>query len=148
MTVIVLNPFTIDPDKHSDKYGLACKDKSLTVQADAEAADINNIVRNFGLTGGLPYGNLQPVYDDFSNLPTDYHTALNIIRDADERFMEFPAEIRSKFDNDAGVFLDSLSDPSMRHVFEEVGLVPPLPKDAGPQPSSQPQSPTAEPKVD
>lgn len=146
MSVIVLSPFTIDPDKHAAKHAIIFKDKSLTVQADAEAADINNIVRNFGLTGGLPYGNLQPIYDDFSQMPTDYHTALSFIREADSAFLELPAQVRSRFDNDPGVFLNSLSDPSKRPLFEELGLVPPLPVDAAPGQSAQPEPPPAEPK--
>ena len=148
MSIIVLNPFTLDADKHSDKFGLACKDPSLTVQADAEAADINNIVRNFGIHGGLPYGDLRPVYDDFTHYPTDYHAALNFVRAADTSFMEFPAEFRSKFDNDPGAFLAALSDPDKRPIFEEAGLVPPIPVDAVPPIVGNPGSPPAEPTVD
>lgn len=125
MATTVLNPFTIDPDKHSLSHGIAFKDASRAVQADAEAADINNIVKKFGVTGMIPYGDLQPIYDDFTDMPTDYHTALNLIRDADSAFMEMPAEIRSAFNNDPGNFLNAIYDPDQSDRLRDLGLIPP-----------------------
>lgn len=127
MKISVLNPFTLDPDAHSLSHGYENKEPSLTVQADAAAADINNIVKQFGLTGGLPYGNLQPIYDDFSEYPTDYHTALNFVLEADSKFMEFPADVRSRFDNDPGNFITALNDVNQRPLFEELGFIPAKP---------------------
>lgn len=142
MKTTVLNPFTIDPDVHSLSHGHSNSEPSLTVQADAAAADINNIVKQFGLTGGLPYGNLQPVYDDFSEYPTDYHSALNFILEADSKFMEFPAQVRSRFNNDPGNFITALNDPDQRSLFEELGFVPPKPVESPPgseEPVKQPK---------
>lgn len=124
MKIQVLNPFTLDPDAHSLDHGTFNDSPSLTVQADAAASDINNIVKQFGVTGMLPYGRDKPIFDDFTEFPTDYHTALNFVLEADSTFMEFPANIRSRFNNDAGNFLKGLSDPSQRPLFEELGLVP------------------------
>lgn len=123
--VQVLNPFTIDSDSHTLAHSLECKDESLTVQADAEQADINYIVKQFGLTKELPYGLAVPVYDDFSEAPNDYHQALNFIRASDDAFMELPAEIRSQFNNDAGTFLDFLNDPSNYDEAIQLGIITP-----------------------
>lgn len=144
MSVTVLNPFTIDADKHSKAHGLKFDDPSLTVQADAEQADINTIVRKFGVTGMLPYGNLQPVYDDFTDYPTDYHTAMNLIRGADSAFMDLPAEVRSAFNNDAGLFLDAVQDPSQYDRLSSLGLVPPKSEESPAAAGSE--SPTQQPK--
>lgn len=146
MKVIVRNPFTLDPDIHSLSSALECKDPSLTIQADAEQADINYIVRQFGVTGGLPYGKDQPFYDDVTDFPIDYHSALNHIRQADDLFMELPADVRTAFDNDAGKFLKSLSDPDQADNLRKLGVF--LPASAAPAPSPMPDSPTAVPKVD
>ena len=43
-----------DADAVSEETGLQCNDISKTRQADAKDADINNIVRSFGVTGTLP----------------------------------------------------------------------------------------------
>lgn len=145
MSIKSLNPFTIDPDAHSLAHGLECTDPSLTVQADADAADINNIVKKFGVTGSLPYGELQPIYDDFTAYPTDYHTALNLVRDADNAFMEMPAEIRSAFDNDPGNFLNAIYDPSHHDRLRKLGLIPPSAESLAPASS---EAPTNQPKGD
>lgn len=134
MKISVLNPFTIDPDIHSDSHGLACRDESLTVQADAEQSDINFIVRQFGVTKELPYGGDIPSYDDFSDAPNDFHQAMNYIRSTDEFFMEFPANVRAKFDNDAGALLDYLADSKNYDEAVSLGIVLP-------RPSIKPDSP-------
>lgn len=131
MKTPVLNPFTLDSDSHSSTHGIEFKDPSKTVQSDARQADINEIVKQFGVTGQLPYGNAQPVFDDFTSFPTDYHTALNYINEADGAFMELPASVRTEFDNDPGKLLSFVADGSNRARAVELGLVPPpLPEDA------------------
>lgn len=133
----VLNPFTLDLDSHSFSHGSVNKEPSLTVQADVEQSDINNIVRQFGITHELPYGLAVPVYDDFSDAPNDYHQAMNFIREANSTFMEFPAELRSRFDNDAGSFLDFVNNPTNYDEAISLGLVPS--KDIQPQ-AAQPSA--------
>lgn len=144
MTTKVLNPFTIDAEKHSLAHGHSNDEPSMTVQADSEAADINNIVKKFGVTGMLPYGDLQPVYDDFTQFPTDYHEAMNIVRSADSAFMDLPANVRASFNNDAGLFLNAVTDPSQYERFRDLGLVPPKPVESPPPGGSEP--PVQQPK--
>lgn len=144
--ILVLNPFLIDPDAHSSAHGLLCEDESLTIQADKDQADINNIVKQFGLTQMLPYGNAVPEYADFTDAPMDFHSAQNFIIQARDEFMKYPAEVRSAFDNDPGVFLSALEDPDKAPLFQELGLS--LPKDAAPPVIEPPVSPPAEPPVE
>lgn len=124
MKILVLNPFNLD-DSHSSAHSISFPEPSLTVQADAEQSDINYIVRQFGLTHELPYGQAVPEYADYSDIPNDYHAARNFILDADNAFMLLPAEQRSHFDNDAGRFLDFVADPANRTQAEKLGFVPP-----------------------
>lgn len=143
--IIVLSPFTIDPDNHSLSHGLAFEDDSLTVQSDAEDADINNIVARFGLTQELPYGVQVPVYDDFTNYPTDYHAAQNFIIEANNIFMEYPAHIRSRFDNDAGKFLDFVSNSENRDEAIKLGfIVNPPSAPAGDSPAGEKSDSTSD----
>lgn len=120
---VVLNPFTLDVDAHALSHGISFPEASLTVQADAEQADINYIVKQFGLTGMLPYGRQAVTDVDFTDMPTDYHTALNLIHEADSYFMQFPADARSRFDNDAGKFLSFINDSANYEEAVSLGFI-------------------------
>lgn len=132
----ILNPFTLDSDAHALFHGLKCEDESLTKQADAQQADINYIVAQFGLTQELPYGNEVPEFADYSDYPTDYHSAINFVKDADNLFMQYPADVRTRFKNDAGLFLDFLTNPDNRDEATKLGFID-TPFDTG---STEPKS--------
>lgn len=150
MKITVLNPFTLDPAEHSDQTTLHCEDKSLTVQADVEASDINTIVRQFGVTGELPYGSIAPYTADLTNFPTDYHEAQNFIIQSQELFMDLPSSQRTRFDNNPGKFLDFIADDNNRDEAISLGFLPkpdPLPTDGFPVSKSGETTPTATPGV-
>jgi phage internal scaffolding protein len=100
-------------------------DPGLTEQHHKNECDINNIMSKFSpdvLTAhALNYaGN----YGDYSDMP-DYHTALNMIRQIDNMFLDVPAEIRAKFNNDPASFIDFVNNPDNREAMVELGLVVP-----------------------
>ena len=122
---IVLRTFNnFDAKENSDSDVLHCKDVSLTVQDAADECDINYIVRRYGITGQLPTALHPPTYGDFVGI-SDYQTALNAINAADDAFMEMPANVRSRFDNDAGKFVEFCSDPANRDEMLKLGLLDP-----------------------
>lgn len=123
--VLVLNPFNIDLAAHSNEHAISYFEPTLTVQSDAVEADINYIVRQFGITHELPYGRQVPEFTDYSDIPNDYHAAQNFIKAADDTFMTMEASVRSEFNNDAGRFLDFVSDPANYDRASALGLVPP-----------------------
>lgn len=94
---------------------------SLTQQSQSEEADINTIVRRFGLTGQLPAMDKLPVWDDFSDAP-DFQTAQNMLVEARESFMRLPPEIRLRFNNEAARFVDFASDPGNIDDMVKMGL--------------------------
>lgn len=123
---VVLNPFSIDSDAHSDAHALVVPvdELSLTKQSDAQSADINFIVKQFGVTQALPYGIAVPEYADYSDVPNDYHAAMNFISDSQDAFMQMPAALRSRFENDAGLFVEFFNDPANVDEARSLGLLP------------------------
>lgn len=126
--VFVRSGNNYDMNSVSDETGLRCDDPSLTQQQFKEESDINTIVERFGLTGELPNNVRAPMYADFVEA-IDFHSAMNAIRQAEESFMAMPADVRARFGNDPGRFVDFVNDDSNRAEAEKLGLV--LPKAVG-----------------
>lgn len=111
-----------DPQKWSLESGLACDPAGkVTKDSFAEECDINTIVRRFGLTGQLPTDVRAPMYGDFSEA-MDYQSALHAVMAAQDSFMAMPAEVRQRFGNDPGAFVDFCSDPRNHAEAVELGL--------------------------
>lgn len=119
----VRNPFNYDIDEASHSSGLTCPEQSLAQQDMKDECDINTIVRRFGLTGELPSNPIPPRYGDFTSV-TDYHTAMNAVRDAMEGFMALPAELRARFANDPANLIAFLDDDGNREEATRLGLIP------------------------
>lgn len=132
-------PYNYDTMQVSDETGLKCEDPSLAQQHEKDECDINTIVRRFGLTGELPSGVRMPQYGDFTGI-TDYHSALNAVRASADSFMQLPADVRSRFNNDPAAFVDFCMNDANRAEAEKLGLVPP--KAAEPQPA-EPVAPSS-----
>jgi len=115
-------PYNYDVDLASEESALTCEDPSLTQQHQKEDADINTIVARFGLTGELPFADRQPRYGDFTAV-TDYHSAMNAVRSANEDFMSLPAELRARFHNDPAELVDFLASSDNRDEAIKLGLV-------------------------
>lgn len=101
-----------------------CEDESLAQQQFAEEADINVLVKRFGLDkGALPVAPLDPsFYGDFSDVP-DLRTALERVREAENRFMDLPAALRAKFDNSAAKLWHWVNDPINSDEAVRLGLL-------------------------
>lgn len=88
-----------EQEMYSEMSALTCTDESRAIQSQAEEADINTIVRRFGITGHLPVVD-RPMYaGDFSDVD-DFQSAMNAVRRGEEAFMALPAEVRTEFRND------------------------------------------------
>lgn len=111
-------------DKRSDAFGLVFRDASRAKQSFKEEADINTIVRRFGVTGELPSGVRVPSYGDFSGV-SDFHSAMNVVAQANEAFDAMPAAVRKRFDHDPGKFLDFVADRKNLEEAARLGIVVP-----------------------
>ncbi len=117
-------PFNYDRDAVSDESGLACPEPSLAQQQFRDEADINTILERFGRTGELVVPVNVPKFGDYSEV-TDYHSAMNLVIEAQDSFDRLPAKIRSQFDNDPGKFVDFVMDENNRDKAVEMGLIAP-----------------------
>jgi len=106
--------------------GLICLDESLASQSSAEEADINVLVRRFGLDGELPKDVRAPQYGDFTNLGS-YQDALNALVDAQASFNAMPAHVRAEFDNDPHRFVQFCSDDRNYDRICDLGMLAPEP---------------------
>lgn len=130
--------YNYDVDAASNESALLCEDESLAIQSAKEESDINTIVRKFGLTGELPGQVAMPKSGDFSNVP-DFHTAMNLVRKAQEEFLRVPAEIRARFGNDPQAFMSFFEDDANRDEARRLGLLKDVPIQA---PSGTPDGAT------
>lgn len=122
----IRSPYNYDMESSSDESSLKCLDPSLAQQNFKDETDINTIVKRFNLTGELPNNLAVPQYGDFTEV-TDYHSALNLVIKAEDAFMSMPAEVRARFNNDPGAFLDFVNDGNNREEAARLGLlVPPV----------------------
>lgn len=110
-----------DVDAFSDQFGLGNFEPTLTVQSDKDDCDINIIMERFGQGLPVPVNLKTPMQGDFSNVK-DYQESLNLILEANSAFMELPANVRYRFQNDPAQFLDFVSDPSNQDEAISLGI--------------------------
>lgn len=125
--VFVRSAYNYDMELASEDSSLRCVDVSRAVQSSRDEVDINTIVKRFGLTGQLPTDVAVPQFADFAEV-FDYHSAMNVIAEAKEAFMEMPADVRARFLNDPHEFVAFASDPANLEEMRKLGLA--VPKEA------------------
>lgn len=96
--------YNYDRDQASMESGLKCEDKTLAQQHFRDEVDINTLVDRFHLTGEMPQLNALPAYADYTGI-FDFQSAMNAVRQANETFMQLPAELRARFHNSEQEFL-------------------------------------------
>ena len=97
--------------------------ESMTEASHAKHCDINNIIRKYTGMGILDHvNNREAHYTDVSSCP-DYHGALEIVRATEDMFSSMPAELRDRFGNDAGTYLEWINDPGNEAEAVELGLL-------------------------
>lgn len=100
-------------------------DEMVTKQCFKDECDINLIMKNADQSGFLSHLiPSEPLYMDVSSIG-QYKESLDFIKSTDEAFMDLSAHLRLRFDNDAGKFLDFVSDPSNEKEMIELGILDP-----------------------
>jgi hypothetical protein len=105
--------------------------ESLTQQQFTKDADINEIVRRFGVfdINQMPPAAVDP--SAYGDVPAtvDLRTVLHIAHEAEVAFMSLPAPIRGRFENDPASFHEFVMEPSNREECEKLGLLVPRRKE-------------------
>lgn len=106
--------------------GTVNEEKSMAKQSFKDECDINRIMERAGKTGVLrgPLGSGmgRPMFGDFSNTD-DYQTSLNRIIEADEAFLQLPAKLRKRFDNQPEKLIAFMEDEENREEALKLGLI-------------------------
>lgn len=121
MSTAIINA-NFDRRAHSLRSGIDASQGDRTRQDQKEDADINRIVRDFGVTRTLPNGIRVPSYGDFDTI-NDYRTAIHAVREAEDAFEQLPAKLRAKLNNDPQAFLEYAANPANHPEMTELGLI-------------------------
>lgn len=109
------------------------KKPSLTDQSYKESTDAKQIVKTFLKTGVLTNINhIEGKYADVSEVQ-DLYENMTKIKQVQKYFMDLPAEIRKKFDNDPQKMLEFVVDDNKEQEQIDLGLKkkPDVEKDTG-----------------
>jgi len=119
----VRSPYNYDTNKASDESGLDTGTEGGAKQSFKEECDINTIVKRFGLGYELPTDGIRmPTYGDFTGI-NNFHDAMNVVAQNAEQFELLPAELRARFDNQPGKFVDFCLDENNRPEIRKLGLL-------------------------
>lgn len=117
---------------------------TLASQASADEADINKIVARILKGQTVLASDGQPFYGDVSEFG-GLQEAIIKVQEAEELFMQYPAEIRGKFENDPVKMVEFLEDPKNLDEAIKMGLANPKPvteKPPVPEPAAAPSGAT------
>lgn len=124
MLPFVRSEYNYDMDEASVASGVENLEPSRTIQSDRDDADINVLVKRFGLTGVMPATAKPLVYQDFEDV-FDFQSAMNAVRRGEERFNAMPADVRKRFNNDPQEFVEFCSDERNLEEMRKLGLAIP-----------------------
>ena len=123
--VFYRSPHNYDWKEASDEASIKDQGISLTIQSQAEDADINVMVRRFGITGQITTSVRVPEYGDFMGI-SDYRSALHQVMEAQDNFERLQPELRARFNNDPQEFLEFATNSENIGAMRELGLAKPL----------------------
>lgn len=102
-----------------------------TKQSHVEECDINVIMGKAHKTGVISFvSKREPEYMDVEQI--DYQEAVNRVMAAEEMFLDMPAKLRRRFNNNPGEFLTFIQNPENIEEARDLGLVERLPPSAPP----------------
>lgn len=116
---------------------------SMTKQEFVHQCDINNIIKEFSLTGQISHINAQAAQGRFMDLPEqlDFQTSIHIVQQAQEAFAALPSAIRNRFHGNPAEFLAFVQDPANAAELIELGIRERPPRQAegaNPEPAPPP----------
>lgn len=120
--MFIRTPYNYDTEMASLEAGLHCEDESLAVQSQKEEADINTLLKRFGITGQMPQDMRMPQYGDFTGI-SSYQDAMFAVKAAEIEFLKLPGHIRKRFGHDPEQLLAFMAEDKNREEAEKLGLL-------------------------
>lgn len=115
----------MDGFEYSQRLALRCDPaKDVTIQSAKDEADINLIVKRFGVTGQLPQVAAPPTYMEYAEV-FDFQSAMNVVVAAQRSFEGLDAKVRKRFSNDPAEFVKFCEDPANLPEMRKMGLAIP-----------------------
>lgn len=99
-------------------------DPTMTDQSQASETDLNIIMKRYGTTGTVPGAPGEPLYGDFTNLPTDLRGMIEESRSVQKRRDQLPAELKAMPIEE----LLALTPEQLTTILTPVETPPPEPK--------------------
>lgn len=118
------------------------KSPSLTSQAPTDEVDINKIMARVAKGQTVLTAAGEPFYGDVSDLG-GLQDALIKVQEAEDLFMQYPAQLRERFENDPVQFVEFLEDPKNHDEAVKLGLALPKPETTPPVPEPGASTPPA-----
>jgi phage internal scaffolding protein len=109
---------------------------SMAKQSFKAECDVNNIMGKYRKTGLINF--VQARSAEYMDCPEiDFQEAMNIVKQAEDMFMDMPSDLRKRFGNDPGQFLAFCQNEENLDEMVKLGLA-----DAGsaPQPDPSPDT--------
>jgi hypothetical protein len=104
-------------------YQTVNEEPSMTVQSDADGADINKILAKYAATGIIDgLREVEIKYHDISEF-TDFADAQRQLKVVEGEFMKLPSKVRGIFDHDVANWLDTAMDQEKRDALVEAGYI-------------------------
>jgi len=129
------------PDRSTDVDNL---EPSRTQQQFQQECDINYIVKQNMETGFISHTNKRaPIWGADLGEATDLKSAMDFVRETNELFNSYDADLRARFQNDPQKFLDFFNDPDNAEEAIKLGLAterpaPTIPQKKTPQKAAPP----------
>ncbi|AXH73237.1 MAG: internal scaffolding protein [Microviridae sp.] len=116
---------------------------SMTKQSFVDQCDINNILKQFKLTGQITHIKANAQQGAYLDLPDDldFQSSMHIVQQAEAAFSTLPSKLRTRFENDPAQFLAFMADPRNAEEAVALGLATKRATDA----PNEPQAPTPSP---
>lgn len=132
------------PRKRTDRDRVSFRPigETMAKQSHKAECDINTILAKYIKTGVLSHVRAGGTYEDMPG-PMEFQDAMNLVIEAERMFLEMPAKLRSRFQNDPKELLQFCSDPANKDEAIALGLIP-APKPPMPAPDPEPPLPLAE----
>lgn len=141
------------PHRRADTWATGLKLNELTgelappirrvKQEFRDESDINNILKQYKLTGQIRHISAKAAMGAYQDLPDpiEFQDAMNLVISSEESFSTLPAHVRDRFGNDPVQFLEFMANPANQDEAIKLGLAKDSREPVSGPPSSPPVSP-------